>query len=80
MFDFFVLFLLFPFPSLLLDAVCSGHGETEVMSFADFQGQGESYTNREFYDFAHPWSETLPYTYDTFGFEYCADKGKSQWN
>jgi hypothetical protein len=33
------------------------------------------YTNREFYDFAHPWNDSLPYTYDSFDFNYCAYEG-----
>ena len=37
----------------------------------------EKYTNNDFYDFIHPWSDDLPYTYDTWGFDYCADQGFS---
>jgi hypothetical protein len=35
----------------------------------------EEYTNKEFYDFIHPWSEVLPYTYDTWDFDYCSEQG-----
>ena len=45
------------------------------MEFSNFLNQGEQYTNRHFYDFTHPWSDELPYTYDAFDFDYCADEG-----
>jgi hypothetical protein len=37
----------------------------------------ETYTNAEFYEFVHPWSDSLPYTYDKFDFDYCASYGVS---
>lgn len=54
---------------------CPGHNEHDVLEFSDFLGQGETYTNKEFYDFIHPSNELLPYTYDTFDYDYCKDEG-----
>ena len=54
---------------------CFGHGENDLLDFDNFQGQGETYTNGGFYEFMHPWNDALPYTYDTFDFDYCADQG-----
>ena len=54
------------------DNICPGHNEFDVMEFGNFLGKGETYTNRGFYDFIHPWNDQLPYTYDAFDFEYCS--------
>ena len=54
---------------------CYGHGQNDILDFSNFLGRGETYTNNEFYEFMHPWNEELPYTYDTFDFDYCADQG-----
>ena len=32
---------------------------------------------KDFYNFIHPWSDDLPYTYDAWDFDYCADQGFS---
>ena len=45
------------------------------MAFSDFQNLGETYTNNEFITFLHPWNPDLPYTYDTYDFDYCSDQG-----
>jgi hypothetical protein len=47
------------------------------MEFAGFLNADDSYTNIEFYDFMHPWSDDLPYTYDTFDYDYCDDQVRS---
>jgi hypothetical protein len=57
------------------DTLCFGHGENDELEFSDFLGLKESYTNKQFYDFVHPWSDSLPYTYDTFDFDYCNEYG-----
>ena len=41
------------------------------MEFGNFLNKGETYTNLEFFDFMHPWNVDLPYTYDTFDYDYC---------
>ena len=60
-------------PTCTLDVICDGHNENDVLEFAGFTG-GDSYTNAEFYDFIHPWSDDLPYTYDTFDYDYCDEQ------
>ena len=61
-------------PTCTLDVTCDGHNENDVMEFAGFLNADDSYTNIEFYDFMHPWSDDLPYTYDTFDYDYCDDQ------
>ncbi len=46
-----------------------------MLEFGDFLSQGETYTNAEFYEFMHPWNSDLPYTYDTFDYDYCTEQG-----
>lgn len=46
-----------------------------MLDFGNFLDKGETYTNRDFYNFIHPWNEELPYTYDAFDFDYCAKQG-----
>jgi hypothetical protein len=36
---------------------------------------GRTYTNRDFYNFIHPWNDQLPYAYDDYAFHYCAEEG-----
>ena len=54
---------------------CYGHGSNDLLDFDNFLGLGETYTNEGFYAFMHPWNDALPYTYDTFDFDYCEDQG-----
>jgi hypothetical protein len=60
-----------------MDVVCTGHNANDLLEFSGFLNDGDSYTNQEFYDFIHPWTNDLPYTYDTWDFDYCADQGFS---
>jgi len=64
-------------PTCTLDVICSGHNDDDVLEFSNFLGEEESYTNQEFYDFIHPWTNDLPYTYDTWDFDYCEEQGYS---
>jgi hypothetical protein len=45
------------------------------LEFSDFLGKNETYTNREMWEFMHPWNTQLPYVYDTFDYQYCTEKG-----
>jgi hypothetical protein len=69
----FVVRTFFFFP--VSDAACVGHGENDVLEFTNFLGTGDTYTNVEFYKFINPWEETLPYIYDRYDYEYCAESG-----
>jgi hypothetical protein len=60
-----------------LDVICSGHNADDVLEFSNFLGEEETYTNQEFYNFIHPWNNDLPYTYDTWDFDYCEEQGYS---
>ncbi len=62
-------------PTCTMGVVCDGHNENDVLEFSNFLNMNEEYTNKEFYDFIHPWSEVLPYTYDTWEFDYCSEQG-----
>ena len=64
-------------PTCTMDVICDGHNEDDVLEFSNFLNEYEEYTNKDFYDFIHPWSEYLPYTYDTWDFDYCGDQGFS---
>lgn len=39
-----------------------------------FLDDNDAYTNIDFYNLMHPWSDELPYTYDTFDYDYCDDE------
>lgn len=55
--------------------VCPGHNELDLLEFDDFLNKGETYTNGDMYAFIHPANDDLPYVYDTFDYDYCADVG-----
>lgn len=57
------------------DGVCYGHAEDDVLEFTNFVGNDETYTNSEMFEFIHPFSDDLPYTYDTLSYSYCTDQG-----
>ena len=57
------------------ETLCSGHNENDDLEFSNFLDLKETYTNAEFYEFVHPWSDSLPYTYDKFDFDYCSSYG-----
>jgi len=62
-------------PECTLDVVCPGHNELDVLEFEDFLNKGETYTNGDMYAFIHPANDDLPYVYDTFDYDYCAEAG-----
>ena len=62
-------------PTCTMDVTCYGHQENDQLEFSDFLGTGDTYTNAEFWEFMHPWTDSLPYTYDTFDFDYCDEQG-----
>eukprot|EP01038_Epipyxis_sp_PR26KG_P004340 gene4340-6143_t len=62
-------------PTCDFSAECSGHQENDLLEFQDFLGQGETYTNMEFFKFIDPWNDQLPYTYDSLDFDYCKEYG-----
>ena len=62
-------------PTCTLDVICDGHNEDDVLEFSNFLNTNEEYTNADFYEFIHPWSDDLPYTYDTWDFDYCTEQG-----
>lgn len=62
-------------PSCDKTATCAGHGMNDLIPFSNFLGKGEIYRNIDFYNFIHPWSDELPYTYDTFLYALCAEHG-----
>jgi len=55
---------------------CSGHAVDDVLEFA-FTGNlaGRTFTNQEYYDFMHPFTEDLPYLYDNYDFDHCLEQG-----
>ena len=55
--------------------ICEGHNEDDVLEFSNFQNQAETYTNRQFFDFIHPWNDALPYVYDSYSFPHCEERG-----
>jgi hypothetical protein len=60
-------------PSCSSNFTCSGHAADDTMSFSNFLGKDETYTNRDFYDFIHPWNDDLPYVFESLDFDYCID-------
>ena len=56
-------------------ASCDGHGENDMIDFRNFLGKNESYTNKQFLLFMHPWNVNLPYTFDSFSYDYCLTEG-----
>jgi hypothetical protein len=45
---------------------CPGHHADDLLPMGDFLGEGETYTNWEFYEFTSPSNDDLPYVYDSF--------------
>lgn len=58
-------------PTCNTTASCYGHSEDDILPYGNFLGDGKSYTNSEFYDFINPWSDDLPYVFDTYTYDYC---------
>jgi hypothetical protein len=62
-------------PECTLGVTCFGHNENDLLEFSGFLDTDDAYTNGGFWALLHPWSDALPYTYDTFEYDYCADDG-----
>jgi hypothetical protein len=61
--------------------ICEGHRPYDVLEWSNFTGAGETYTNLEMFAFLNPWNDDLPYTYDSYDFDYCYDYySKSELN
>ena len=54
---------------------CSGHNENDKLEFSGFLNKNETYSNREMWEFMHPWNNELPYVYDSFDYDYCTNQG-----
>jgi hypothetical protein len=54
---------------------CEGHNYDDRLDFSGFLGKNDSYTVGSFYEFMHPWNDALPYTYDSFEYDYCDEVG-----
>merc|ERR1711964_318452 len=54
---------------------CEGHRIDDVLPFVGLVSDGDTYTNKEFYTFTHPYNEDLPYVYDSFEWSHCAAQG-----
>jgi len=54
---------------------CPGHNENDHIEFSNFLNRNETYTNREMWEFMHPWNDDLPYVYDTYDYNYCSENG-----
>jgi hypothetical protein len=67
-------------PNCTMGELCSGHNEEDTLEFGNFLSNNDNYTNGEFFKFIHPWTSTLPYTYDTFDYDYCVDQGNPKLN
>lgn len=55
--------------------LCDGHHEYDVLPFNKFKADKSDllYTNALMYRFIHPFSEDLPYVYDNYRWDHCAD-------
>lgn len=60
-------------PTCDTSASCYGHGANDTVPFNNFLDIGDSYTNTEFYDFINPWTDDLPYVFDTYLYDYCSE-------
>ena len=59
---------------------CTGHRKDDLLPMSNFADQGETYTNEEFFRYASPFNDDIPYVYDTFtDWPACADKGYTFW-
>lgn len=54
---------------------CPGHEAMDLLPFKGLIKDGEYATNKDFYEFLHPWNEMLPYTYDSYRWEHCNASG-----
>jgi len=54
---------------------CSGHNADDVLEF-EFIGElaGRTFTNQEYYNFMHPFTEELPYMYDNYDLDHCVEQ------
>jgi hypothetical protein len=58
-------------PTCTRGIVCNGQNLNDTLNFSNFLGKNETYTNKQMFDFIHPWNEELPYVYDSYAFDYC---------
>ena len=56
-------------------STCPGHNEHDTIPFTDFLGNGETYTNAEFFALMQPDNDDCPYVYDTFDYWWCSEQG-----
>ena len=47
------------------EGTCPGHRADDLLPQGDFLDDGARYSNEEFYAFIHPYSEALPYVYNS---------------
>ena len=61
---------------------CPGHHEDDVIPFGNFTDDGKVlYTNKEFYEFLHPFNEDLPYVYSNlFRWPACEEQNVTWWD
>ncbi len=53
----------------------SSSTSSSFSSDTEVEVEVDTYTNAEFLSFLHPWTEALPYVYDSYDFDYCAEEG-----
>ena len=47
-------------PACTQGVTCSGHRADDILPMGDFLGNGDTYSNVEWYNFTRPWNEDLP--------------------
>merc|ERR1712000_255515 len=55
--------------------VLPGHRGDDVLSFNNFLGLGDAYTNVEFFEWLSPDNSDIPYIYDNFDYSFCSSQG-----
>mmetsp|Transcript_73800 Transcript_73800/g.210475 ORF Transcript_73800/g.210475 Transcript_73800/m.210475 type:complete len:697 (-) Transcript_73800:230-2320(-) len=63
-------------PACTKGVTCSGHRADDILPMGDFLGNGDTYSNVEWYNFTRPWNEDLPYVYDSYSsWPGCSEQG-----